>query len=101
MNMFWELLEAIIKCMIVFQELNCDPVKKSVAVVRRCSVKKVFLKISQNSQKSTCVRVSFLRKLQVWGLIILIRPDYSKENTCENEVLPSTIERTKYIHADL
>ena len=28
MNMFWELLEAGIKCMIVFQELNCDPLKK-------------------------------------------------------------------------
>ena len=30
------------------------------AVVRRCSVKKVFLKISQNSQENTCARVSFL-----------------------------------------
>ena len=34
-------------------------------VVRRCSVKKVFLKISQNSQENTCARVSFLIKLQV------------------------------------
>ena len=32
---------------------------------RRCSVKKVFLKISQNSQENTCDRVSFLIKLQV------------------------------------
>ena len=31
---------------------------------RRCSVKKVFLKILQNSQENTCVRVSFLIKLQ-------------------------------------
>ena len=30
------------------------------AVARRCSVKKVFLEISQNSQKNTCARVSFL-----------------------------------------
>ena len=30
-------------------------------VSRRCSVKKVFLKILQNSQKSTCARVSFLK----------------------------------------
>ena len=29
------------------------------AVARRCSVKKVFLKVLQNSQKNTCVRVSF------------------------------------------
>ena len=28
----------------------------------RCSKKKVFLKISQNSQKNVCARVSFLRK---------------------------------------
>ena len=30
----------------------------------RCSVKKVFLEISQNSQEGTCARVSFLIKLQ-------------------------------------
>ena len=35
------------------------------AVVQRCSVKKMFLKISQNSQENICVRVSFLIKLQV------------------------------------
>ena len=33
------------------------------AVVRRCSVKKVYLEISQNSQENTCVRFSFLIKL--------------------------------------
>ena len=32
----------------------------SEAVTRRCSVKKVFLKILQNSQKSICLRASFL-----------------------------------------
>ena len=31
------------------------------AVVKMCSLKKVFLEISQNSQESTCARVS-------WGL---------------------------------
>ena len=30
----------------------------SAQVVQRCSVKKVFLKISQDSQEKTCVRVS-------------------------------------------
>ena len=35
------------------------------AVVQRCSVKKVFLEISQNSQENTCARVFFyLIKLQ-------------------------------------
>ena len=36
----------------------------SEALVQRCSVKKVFLEISQNSEENTCVRVSFLIKLQ-------------------------------------
>ena len=35
------------------------------AVSRRCSVKKMFLEISQNSQENTCVRASFF---QVAGL---------------------------------
>ena len=30
------------------------------AIVQKCSVKKVFLKISQNSQENTCSRVPFL-----------------------------------------
>ena len=34
------------------------------AVTQRCSVKKVFLEISQNLQEKTCVRVSFLIRLQ-------------------------------------
>ena len=36
----------------------------SEAVVRRCSVKKVFLEISQNSEENACARVSFLINLQ-------------------------------------
>ena len=40
------------------------------AVARRCSIKKVFLEISQNLQENSCSRVSFLMKLQteVWSL---------------------------------
>ena len=45
--------------------------KVSEAVVRRCSVKKVFLKISQNSQENTCARVSFLIKLQAPSATLL------------------------------
>ena len=36
----------------------------SEAVAQRCSVKKVSLEISQNSQENTCVRISFLIKLE-------------------------------------
>ena len=40
------------------------------AVVHRCSVKNLFLEISQNSQENTRARVSFLikLKLQAFGL---------------------------------
>ena len=37
----------------------------AVAVDQRCSVKKVLLEISQNSQENICARASFLIKLQV------------------------------------
>ena len=37
---------------------------------QRCSIKKVFLEISQNSQESTCARVSFLlKRLWLWDFI--------------------------------
>ena len=38
------------------------------AVVRRCSLKKMFLEISQKPQENTCARASFLIKLQPSGL---------------------------------
>ena len=38
---------------------SCFLIKKFIEVVaQRCSVKKVFLEISQNSQGNTCARVS-------------------------------------------
>ena len=43
-------------------------VSNTEEVVQRCSAKKVFLEISQNSQQSTCARVSFLIKLQAWHI---------------------------------
>ena len=49
----------------------------SEVVVQRCSVKKVFLEILQNSQENTYARVSFLVKLQarpglwLWVLSVL------------------------------
>ena len=53
--------------------LNCPFIFLTIfftkAVVWRCSLKKVFLKISQNSQENTCVRVYFLIKLQASGKI--------------------------------
>ena len=33
---------------------------------RRCSIKKVFFKISQNSQENICAKVSFILKKRLW-----------------------------------
>ena len=49
-------------------------------VVRRCSVKKVFLEISQNSQESTCTRVCLLIKLQTWPSTVA---DLAQVISCE------------------
>ena len=38
------------------------------AVARRCSAKKLFQKISQNSKENTCAEVSFSIKLMALGL---------------------------------
>ena len=35
------------------------PIHRSEEAVHRCSTKKAFLKISQNSQESTCTGISF------------------------------------------
>ena len=45
--------------------------KKSIlikAVVQRCSIKSIFLEISESSQENACARVSFLIQLQASGL---------------------------------
>ena len=57
--------EAFARFQIPFQkhEIRCN-IMITEAVVQRCSVKKVFLEILQNSQENTCARVSFLIMLQ-------------------------------------
>ena len=51
------------------RDITICPNRKQEAVVRRCSIKKVVLEILQNSQESTCARVSFLIKLQLATLL--------------------------------
>ena len=68
-------------------------------VVRRCSVKIVFLEISQNSQESTCDKVSFLIKLKETSAQAL---------SCEScEISKNTLQNTsggyfyKYINMNI
>ena len=42
------------------------------AVAQRCSVKKVFVEISQNLQQSICAKVSFLVKADGSGVFLWI-----------------------------
>ena len=53
------------------------------ASVQRCSVKKVFLVISQNSQEYNCVRDSFLIKLQAKGCNFIKKEYLAQVFSCE------------------
>ena len=53
------------------------------AVPGRCSIKKVFLKISQNSQKNICVRASFLITLQVEAFNFIKKETLEQVFSCE------------------
>ena len=56
---------------------------KSEAVVRRWCVKKVFLEISQKSQENTCLRVSFLIKLQAKAYNFIKNETLAQVFSCE------------------
>ena len=45
------------------------------AVAQRCTIKKVFLEILQNSNENTCASVSFLIKLQASGRSLFIKKE--------------------------
>ena len=61
--------------------------KGTEAVARRCPVRKVFLKISQNSQESTCARASFLIKLQYRAPLVAAseRNNFIQSNAAKNK----------------
>ena len=46
-------------------------------------MKKVFLKVSQNSQESTCARVSFIIKLQTQGCNFIKKETLTQVLSCE------------------
>ena len=55
-------LEEMFACFYMYEK--CITFIYTEAVAQRCSVKKMFWNISQNSLEKTCARVSFLIKLQ-------------------------------------
>ena len=60
------------------------------AVVRRCSIKKVFLKLSQNSQENACARVSFSIKLHAEAQVLSYEFCEIFKNICFIEHLQTT-----------
>ena len=56
--------------------------QNSVAIIQTCSVKKMLLKITQNSQENTCARVSFLIKM---ASVKNPKKDFSQENNSNNK----------------
>ena len=60
-------LYLLLKILFVYQHSNPE------AATQRCPIKKVFLEILENSQENTCVRVSFLIKLQTVPATLLKR----------------------------
>ena len=55
----------------------------SKAVAKMCSVKKVFLEISANSQENTFARVPFLIKLQALACNFIKRETLAQVLSCE------------------
>ena len=50
---------------------------------RRCSIKKVLLEITQNSQENTCAKVSFLIKFQASGSNFIKKDTLAQVFSCE------------------
>ena len=61
----------------------CNDYLLPETVAQRCSVKKVFLEISQNSQKNTCVRVSFLVKFKPEACSFIEKETLAQVFSCE------------------
>ena len=57
--------------------------KRIEEVTRRCSIKKVFLEISQNSQENNCAKVSFLINLQASACNFIKKETLAEVFSCE------------------
>ena len=70
---------------------RCMKYSESRSSHRRCSTEKVFLKISQNSQKNTCTRVSFFNK------VVGLRPATLLKNRLLHKCFPAI--HTQFLRA--
>ena len=80
-----EPFEAFLAGLLVYQRVhrNIYRLRNSSGVARRCSVKKVFLKILQSSQEAICARVSFLIKLRAEACNFIKKETLAQVFCCE------------------
>ena len=64
-------------------KISRDVLRISEAVAKRCFVKKLFLKTSQNSQENTFARVSFLIELQASTYNFIKKETLTQVFSCE------------------
>ena len=69
--------------MVILQRMNELILLISEAVVQSCTVKNMFLEISQNSQERTCARVSFLIQLQSSNLLLYLKKTLAQVFSCQ------------------
>ena len=63
--------------------LNLLERHQTEAVAQECSVKQVLSEILQNSQENTCVKVSFLIKLQAQACYFILKETLAQVFSCE------------------
>ena len=79
---------------------NYHNIKFGKSIMNRCSIRKLFLKILQYSQKNTCVGVSLLMKMQAFSPVILLKKQAFSVNIAKFlriPVLKNMCERLKKI----
>ena len=73
------------------EEKNILKIMMTEVVVRRCSIKKVFLETSQNSQENSCARNYFLIKLQAKAWNFIKKESLTQMFSCEiSEIFKNT-----------
>ena len=76
-------------CMVIVCHPVCDVINFEIylsfpeGAAQRCSVKNVFLEISQNSQKKTCARVSLFNKVQASSCNFIKKETLAQVLSCQ------------------
>ena len=96
---FWFLWDSLVLVMHITSYLLLSRARNFTrSFICRSSRPEVFLEMSQDSQENTCARVSFLIKLQVWGLGGVINSLSNRKNKSLTRKNESGITATFCLH---